>query len=151
MTIEPIETYSKPISSEKTKLGIFYSLRPRRNPNKAGRELLVVYDERSLLVPNFKVHYAYYVRFLEPGNTAGNHYHRKKQEIFVPITGEFEICLEDIVTKEKEILRMIAGDNRVFYIPLGIAHKVTAKGRNDVFLVLADHPSSDEDEISYGV
>ena len=97
-----MDQYSEPLKTEKTKLGIKYWLNPRKT--RPGRELIVTYDRRFPLV-DFSLRYSYFVRFLEKDNVAGNHYHEKKQEIFVPIEGVFEVHLEDVSTKEREVVR----------------------------------------------
>ncbi len=97
---DPNDTYSKPLKIEKYKLGVLYYMKPRTK--KPGRELLVPYDERFPFVPGFKTRYSYFVRFLKRGNCAGNHYHKIKKELIIPLTGKFEVRLEDIKTKKQE-------------------------------------------------
>jgi hypothetical protein len=143
-----MDQYSKPLKVEETKLGIKYWLNPRRT--KPGRELIVTFDERFPLV-NFLLRYQYFVRFLEQGNTAGNHYHNIKQEIFIPVEGEFEVHLEDIETKEKEIIPLNALDNVAFYVKTRVSHKVVSKKDHGVLLVLASSNSRDNDEIHYPI
>lgn len=143
-----MDQYSTPIKMEETKLGIKYFLNPRRT--KPGRELIVIYDQRFPFI-KFEPQYAYYVRFLEDGNTAGNHYHMKKAEIFIPMEGEFEVHLENINSKEKEIITLDAEDNVAFYVKTQVAHKVVSKKKGGVLLVMAASPSRDEDEIDYQI
>lgn len=143
-----MDKYSSPLKTEETKLGIKYWLNPRRT--KLGRELLVIYDQRFPFI-KFKLRYSYYVRFLEEGNTAGNHYHRKKEEIFIPIEGNFEVHLEDIDSREREIIRLNALENVAFYVRTNISHKVVSKKKEGVLLVMASSPSMDEDEIDYHI
>ena len=91
---DPFDEFSRPLKVEKRELCTLYYLRPRKK--WAGRHLLLAYDERFPLVPEFKCRYSYIVRYLEKGNCAGNHYHIHKAEIMHPLVGEFEIKLEDI-------------------------------------------------------
>jgi len=148
---DPMDVYSKPIKIEQLKLGTLFYMKPRADPRKSGRELLVTYDDRSPLIEGFVAHYSYLVTFSEQGNSAGNHYHEKKCELFISANGELIIDLEDIETKEKENLTLSSGDNRILYIPPRIAHKVTSKTKNGVLLVLATSPNTEEDEYSYEV
>lgn len=143
-----MDKYSLPLKTEKTKLGIKYWLNPRRT--KPGRELLVIYDQRFPFM-KFELRYSYYVRFLEKGNTAGNHYHIEREEIFIPLEGEFEVHLEDIASKEKEIVKLDALENLAFYVKTNISHKVVSKKKEGVLLVMASHPARDEDEINYQI
>jgi len=148
---DPMDVYSKPVKTEKHKLCTQYFMVPRADPRKPGRELLVTYDDRFPFVEGFVAHYSYLVRFLEEGNFAGNHYHEKKHELFVPVVGEFTIDLEHIETKERESVGVRSDENSVLYIHPLVAHKVTTKTKNGVLLVIATSPNSDEDEYKYEV
>jgi len=144
-----MDTYSKPIKVKKYKLGTLFYMKPRTS--KPGRELLINYDKRFPLVKDFETRYSYYVRFLEPGNSAGNHYHHKKRELLIPITGKFTIYLEDIDTKEQEKLVVKPEDHIIFYVHTGISHKVTSEEDSGVLLIMATSPSTDGDECHYEV
>lgn len=124
-----MDQFSLLLKEEATKLGIKYWLNPRRT--KPGRELLVIYDQRFSFL-KFKLEYSYYVRFLERENTAGSHYHRKKEELLIPLEGIFEIRLKDVDSKEEEILTLNALDNTAFYVRTGVAHTVTSKKERGV-------------------
>lgn len=141
-----MDQYSTPLKTEKTKLGVKYWLNPRRS--RPGRELLVIYDQRFPFI-EFDLRYAYYVRFLEKDNVAGNHYHKQKAELFIPLQGEFEVFLEDVASKKNEALHMSARENTAVYVKTGVFHKVTSKGAEGVLLVMASNPSQDNDEITY--
>ncbi|PIY96388.1 MAG: hypothetical protein COY66_04170 [Candidatus Kerfeldbacteria bacterium CG_4_10_14_0_8_um_filter_42_10] len=141
-----MDQYSSPLKIEETKLGIKYWLNPRRT--KPGRELLVIYDQR-LPFMKFKLRYSYYVRFLEEGVAAGNHYHKKKEEIFIPLAGEFEVHLENIVSKEREIIKLNAFENVAFYVRTNVSHKVTSNKKEGVLLIMASQPNNDEDDIDH--
>lgn len=99
---ESLDKYSKPVKIEKTILATLLWNNPR--DSKKGRLFVPLYDERFPFLNNFIVKYIYTSIFLEKNNISGNHYHLKKREILVPLQGDFEIHLEDINTKEKEIL-----------------------------------------------
>ncbi len=148
---DPMDKYSKPIETVPYKLGTLFKIEPRRNPLKPGRELVVNYDKRFPMVPGFEVNYTYYVRFFEKGNWAGNHYHIKKQEIFILISGSVTVLLEDTETKEKEVLTLNQDDYSFFYVKPNIAHKVVANIEGSVLLVLATSANIDGDEYEYNI
>jgi dTDP-4-dehydrorhamnose 3,5-epimerase-like enzyme len=146
--VDSMEQYSKPLKVEETKLGIKYWLNPRRT--KPGRELIVTYDQRFPLI-DFPLKYSHFVRFLNKGSVAGNHYHKEKQEIYVPVDGEFEVHLEDPITKEKEVINLNASDVVALYIKKKVSHKVVSKNDKGVLLVFASSPIKDDDDIEYKV
>ncbi len=142
-----LDRLSKPLKKEKTKLATIYWLNAR--DSKKGRLFIPAYDERFLL--EFKTKYVYISEFLEKNNAAGNHYHKVKQEILIPLQGEFEIHLVDIETKEKEIIPASPKEHKAIYVKTGVAHKVVSKEDTGVLLVLASNPSAPEDEIEYNI
>jgi len=148
---DPMDIFSHPYKKTKLKLGTLFYMKPRRNPDKPGRELFVAYDDRFPIIEGFKTHYAYYVRFFEKGNQAGNHYHKKKQELFIPIIGSMAIELEDIATKETEQLTMRHDEYCILHVGTEIAHKVTANEPGSVQLVMATSPNNDGDEFPYKI
>ncbi len=144
--VNSMEQYSKPLKVERTRLGKKYWLNPRRT--KPGRELVVIYDQ-NLFLFDLPIRYSYFVRFFEKNNFAGNHYHNEKKEVFIPIEGEFEVHLENIITKENEIVKLNALDIIAFSIETQIAHKVVSRKETGTLLVLASQPSKDGDEVEY--
>ena len=142
-----LDQYSKPRETIETKLSIIFLLNPR--DSKKGRLFMPVYDERFLW--KFQTKYAYISKFLEEGNTSGNHYHKVKEEILIPLQGRFEICLEDIKTKEQETICVESGENKAIYIGIDIAHKIKSKDEKGILLVLASNHSSSKDEIDYSI
>jgi len=130
-------------------LEILFELKPRNNPNKPGRELYVVYDKRYPIVPEFEINYEYFVEFQDKGSVAGNHYHKTKREIFIPISGDFEVLLIDLATKETKTIDLKESDHKALYIPTMIAHRVTSKNEKSKLLVLATSPNEDDDEFGY--
>ena len=147
--MDAMDQFSKPLKTEETKLGIKFTLNPRRRAEKAGRELLVTYDERWPMVEGFECKYSYFVRFLKAGNVAGKHYHESKHEIMVPIMGKFEFKLEDIETKETDQFELDAADNQAFYVRARVSHSVQSIEEGGVMLVLASSPNSNGDEYPY--
>jgi mannose-6-phosphate isomerase-like protein (cupin superfamily) len=148
---DPLDEYSRPVSERATKLAKIFMLKERANPEKPGRAVSIVWDERLPLVEDFKNRYSYVVRFTEQNGKAGNHYHKLKQEIYYALHGEFTVVLEDVVTKEREELQLKAGDNQFIYVPVSVAHVVISQTDDDMLLVTASHPEISTDELPYQV
>ncbi len=142
-----LDQYSKPIKKEDTKLSTIYWLNFR--DSKKGRLFMPLYDERFPFA--FQMKYSYLSKFLEKDNASGNHYHIIKEEILIPLQGSFDIFLEDIDSKEKEVLSLTGDENKGIYIRTGISHKVISKENTGLLLVLASNHSTLEDEIEYKV
>ena len=115
------------------------------------RELIINYDERFPFVDGFVVRYSYSVHFLEKDNVAGNHYHERKGELFIPILGDMEVTLEDIQSKGQETIILKSSEHPIMSVPTGVAHKVRALEAGAVLLVLATSHAADEDEIDYKI
>jgi mannose-6-phosphate isomerase-like protein (cupin superfamily) len=145
--MDPYDEFSRPLRVEKRDICVLYYLRPRKK--WAGRELVVAYDERFPLAPEFKCRYSYVLRYLEKGNCAGNHYHVHKAEIIQPLVGEFEIKLEDIGTKKKESFLISSRDNVAFYAPTKVAHSMKSLGDTGLMLLTASAPAQESDIIQY--
>ena len=63
-----------------------------------------------------------YIAFIEllAGNPRGNHYHKLKEEYLYLVRGELFLIVEDVLSKERRELPVVAGDLvRIF---TGIAH-----------------------------
>jgi len=148
---DPMDKFSHPYKKIEHKLGTLFYMEPRKNPNKLGRELVVVYDDRFPLIPGFESHYSYYVRFFEKGNSAGNHYHHKKQELFIPIHGNFSVILEDLETKEQEEILLKRDEHPILYVNSKIAHRVTSNDADSTLLVITTSPNNEEDEYKYNI
>lgn len=142
-----LDHLSHPLEVKQTKLAKVFSLNFR--DSKKGRLFVPIYDERFPFV--FKVKYTYFSKFFEKNNASGNHYHKMKEEILIPLEGSYEFHLEDINSKEKEVVRLKDDDLKAIYIKTGISHKVISKEDTGVLLVLASSPSSLDDEIEYDV
>jgi len=144
-------THTQPIESKKTKLTRLFFVQPHRRANKPGRELIVLLDDRYELIPDFQIRYAYLVKFNEVGRSAGDHYHQKKSELYVPVVGSFTVLLEDIESRKKEIIYIAATDHAVLYIPCYIAHTVISNSQQGVLLVLANYPNAEDDEYKHHI
>ena len=140
-----LDQYSKPLKAEKTRLATIYSMNSR--DSKKGRLFMPLFDERFPLA--FQVKYTYLSKFLEKDNASGNHYHRIKEEILIPLQGTFEIYLEDTESREREMISLSGDDNKGVYIKTGVSHKVVSREETGILLVLASNHSTLEDEIEY--
>ncbi len=149
--LSPIDKYSKPVSQKETKLATIFYMKARETAEKPGRALAVMWDERLPLVKGFVNRYTYTVDFSKAGKSAGNHFHKVKQELFIPIKGEFTIHLADVKSKKNEQIRVSAHQHAIIFIRTGIAHKVVAKSDVAVLLVIADHLNVEGDEFPYNV
>jgi dTDP-4-dehydrorhamnose 3,5-epimerase-like enzyme len=148
-TEDPMDKFSRPYKKVDYKLGTMFYMEPRKNPDKPGRELIVAYDDRFPLLPDFELHYSYFVRFFKQGNLAGNHYHHKKRELFIPIQGDFTVILENIETKEQEKIALKQPDYSILYVNSKTAHVVLSDTDNSTLLVIATSPNNEADEYSY--
>lgn len=148
---DPMDKFSRPYKKIDYKLGTLFYIEPRKNPDKPGRELVVTYDDRFPIISSFELHYSYYVRFFEKGNSAGNHYHDKKEELFIPIHGSVTVVLEHLKTKEREKILLKQDDHPILYVNSKIAHRVTSNEDDSVLLVIATSPNNEEDEYRYEI
>jgi dTDP-4-dehydrorhamnose 3,5-epimerase-like enzyme len=142
-----LDKYSLPLNREETDLAVIYSFNFR--DSKRGRLFIPIYDQRFPL--EFKVEYTYISKFLEKDNASGNHYHKKKQEMLIPLQGKFDIYLEDIKSKHKELIELNGSDNKGIYIRTGISHRIVSRDYSGIMLVLASTHSTIDDEIEYNV
>lgn len=145
----PIEKYSIPVKIKKTKLSQIFYLLPRKTSENPGRSLSVLWNAKFPLVNDFENKYVYTNTFFKKGITAGNHFHNLKQELFVVISGDFLVTLEDIVSKEREEIKLQEKDNIIIYVPTRIAHSVTSVTGHAVLLVMASSPARENDELPY--
>ncbi len=146
---DPIDALSTPLNVKKTKLAQIFTMKVRENPEKPGRILSVVWDSRSPLIDGFINNHSYIVAFKEKGIVAGNHYHKVKEEIFYPITGEFTAVLEDINSRDREEIKLQTNDHLALYVPVNIAHAFRADSDIATFLVIATSPGVESDELPY--
>ncbi|MFC1722851.1 WxcM-like domain-containing protein [Nanoarchaeota archaeon] len=143
----PLDQYSKPAKQEDTKLSTIYWLHAR--DSRKGRLWMPIFDQRFPF--KFDVKFSYISKFLEKDNVAGNHYHNIKQEILIPLQGSFDFTLEDVQTKEREVIPLNADDHKAIYIKTGISHSVRSKEDTGILLVLASNNSRVDDEVEYEV
>lgn len=80
-----------------------------------------------------------YVATIEPGSFRGGHYHKKRIEWFFIVGGKAEITLEDIKTKERKTITLSPEKPQRITIYPEIAHVVSNKGKESVYLVSAQN------------
>lgn len=148
---DPMDTFSKPLKSKKTKLATLFYFNPRKIPEKPGRSLSVIWDKRCPFVDGYENNYQYIVNFDKSGEKAGGHYHHDKQELFIPLVGQIKVVLEDITTKEKEEIILDSGDQSVLYIKPPLAHVVISQTELCSLLVIATYPNNLMDEFPYQI
>jgi len=93
-----------------------------------------------------------YVATINPQHIRGNHYHLKRLEWFFICKGEAEIYLENIETKEKNIIKVSSKTPQRITIPLGVAHSVKNTGESIAYLISAQsdvYNPKDTDTFSY--
>tara|TARA_Y100000031_G_C8109907_1_gene332965 strand:- start:170 stop:616 length:447 start_codon:yes stop_codon:yes gene_type:complete len=142
-----LDQYSIPKDITEHNLATVYTL--NHGPSRNGRLWMPVFDNRFPL--EFNVEFAYLSRFFEKDNASGNHYHRIKKEILIPLEGRFDFYLECIETGKKEAHAFSSADHKAVYIRTGISHRIASRGETGTLLVLASTPSDLEDEIRYEV
>jgi dTDP-4-dehydrorhamnose 3,5-epimerase-like enzyme len=78
-----------------------------------------------------------YVASIEPGHIRGNHYHQKRTEWFFIVKGEGKLCLKDLKTKRKKVLKLSEKLKRVIEVPPNTIHAIKNTGKETLFLVSA--------------
>jgi oxalate decarboxylase/phosphoglucose isomerase-like protein (cupin superfamily) len=146
-----MDQYSQPLSRTKTLLGELFDFPTRQAQKKPGRSLTVMWDERYPVVDGFMNSYSYLVRFAEPGSRAGNHYHRRKRELFFAAAGELVVVLEDLQTGAREEIELVSPQPRFLLVPTLIAHVIIARSENAILLVAADYPNTEDDEFPHHI
>ena len=76
-----------------------------------------------------------YAFTIEPNNSRGDHYHKKKEEWFMCLQGEVEILLKDEDTN-KEVLNLMKGmDGKLFYIAPNTRHTLFNKTNQTAIMI----------------
>jgi hypothetical protein len=148
---DPMDHFSIPTKEVKTKLTRMYVMDKREKPEKPGRALSVVWDERRPLFDGFVNRYSYIVRFSDKSSMAGHHYHVKRNEFYSAMQGGFKVILENVKNKEREELSLQAADNTFLYVPPHHAHLVIPQSDECVLLVVTDYPELASDQFDYKV
>lgn len=128
---------SKETDSKITKHKLYWEIRKGRRSSLGNRLLTHLWpsksEQKKLFIPRFC-----YSVTISPGDTAGHHYHSKKQEIFCPI-GKLEMLLKNPKTRNKKLVKMNAGTKNIYkmyYIPVGVSHAIRNKTSKSQMLVV---------------
>lgn len=95
-------------------------------------------DERGYLVELVKGENSetqVFYSITKPGVTRGNHFHFNKIERFCVLSGNAEIILRKVGTKEKISYNIKGSDNTVIDMPILHTHNITNVGRDDLICV----------------
>ena len=76
-----------------------------------------------------------YAFTIEPNNSRGNHFHKKKEEWFMCLHGEVEIALFEEDTKKKYTNIMRGMDGKLFYIPALTRHTLFNKSNETAVII----------------
>lgn len=75
------------------------------------------------------------VTVAKPGITKGGHYHTRKEEWFMVVSGKGEIKLMDNQTMEEQIIPVGEQNMVAVQIPLNTSHWITNVGDKDLYLL----------------
>lgn len=91
-----------------------------------------------------------YHMVIDPGVTAGNHYHKKKREAFQVISGIAKVSVKDPNDEELDSMELHP-DGTIVFIPSGLAHAVENIGNEKLILfVHSNLPAREkEDDFDY--
>lgn len=102
---------------------------------------------------NEKFGQIYYLTFSKKGAVRGNHYHEKKDEWFVVVSGKLKVILEDIKTKERVefVLKSQSNEFERVYVSRKIAHSFISLTNNAMMINYCNKPyhSENPDTIKY--
>lgn len=91
-----------------------------------------------------------YFTSAKAGCNKGGHYHELAQEWFTMIVGKGVLVLEDIDTKERIEIEMIAEQPETIYIPQRVAHRVDNRSDKDyIMCAYTDVLYDPKDTIAY--
>lgn len=148
--LNDVDALSLPVSKQETDLAILFEIPERKSSEKPGRILQMIWDKRFPLVKGMAGAYVYTVTITSGGARPGNHYHKKRKEIYFVLSGIVEVFLENIATRKQQ--RCSLGDKpQALYIKPGVAHVVVPHTEHSILLVVADSPNSDGDEFGYEI
>lgn len=95
-----------------------------------------------------------YLVFVNPGKVRANHYHKKKEEWIAPASGKIKLCMENVITGEKDEITLDTHDREyeMIYIPPFVAHAVKNNWKCEASLIVfSKNPEDKEDTIPYEV
>jgi len=126
------------------------------------KELVKIEDKRGFLVECLKssdlaegekYFGQIYLTTIRHGHVRGNHYHQKKREFYVIISGKASLVLEDINTKERREFEIDASGNKIVRISVGrnVAHAIKNISDQDIILCAYTNEEYDENAVDQEV
>ncbi len=88
-----------------------------------------------------------YVTAADPGESKGNHYHRRMGEWFAVVQGEGALGLCDPVNGERREIKLAASRARTVYVPPGVAHALVNRGDELLICVAWAEAEHDPDDV----
>lgn len=116
------------------------------DPKKPGRRQEVF--DLKLIEAAIGAPIAYvYSNHIQPGATAGMHYHKQHQVAVWMRDGELEMTLEDVSSREREVVKLTPG-NRLLLIPKLVYHAAANKSDNPALIIVfaTSRPRDPNDE-----
>ncbi|MFA6295745.1 MAG: WxcM-like domain-containing protein [Patescibacteria group bacterium] len=138
---DPMDFLSKPTQSF---METTFDLPQRRNDEKPGRTLKVLFDKRAPLAPKFKCRFVYCVTLDTKGNKTGCHYHKRKHEMLFCTNGSVKVIRCGKCYRHSTNLN--ASEHQAVYIEPGVIHQVIACTDGATVVVIASAPNSCNDE-----
>lgn len=92
----------------------------------------------------FKINRVYYLYDVPSDAYRGGHAHKKLQQFLIPLSGSFEVVLDD--GKNRETI-MLNKPDKGLIIPTGVWRELQNFSAGSVCLVLASHEFSEDDYI----
>jgi len=117
------------------------------------RGFLVEFLKSSELAEDEKSFGQIYLTTIKRGHVRGNHYHQRKREFYVIISGKASLLLEDINTKERKEFEIDASENKIVRISVGrnVAHAIKNISEQDILLCAYTNIEYDENAIDQEV
>ena len=92
------------------------------------------------------------VASMEPGVVRGNHYHKKKEEIYVVISGPVMAKLVDVKTGKRKRIRLDGKNRRMLFIHPYVAHALKNVGYKTAwFAEVQNTDYTPKDDFKYDV
>ncbi|MGB0712418.1 MAG: NAD-dependent epimerase/dehydratase family protein [Gammaproteobacteria bacterium] len=136
-----------PDLSEPIDLDLFNTYRSYLYPSRYPRELKLNTDDRGHLFEGVRTLHGgqCFVSTTKPGITRGNHYHRRKFERFLVVSGEAEICIRPMFSDQVTCFP-VTGDKPVYVdMPTLHTHNITNTGDDPLVTLFWAHELFDPD------
>ena len=117
------------------------------------RGFLVEFLKSSELAEDEKHFGQIYLTTIKGECVRGNHYHQRKREFYVIMSGKASLVLEDINTKERKEFEIDASEGNLVRISVGrnVAHAIKNISDQDVILCAYTNKEYDENAIDQEV